>query len=904
MQHCSEDNASRSSLPFVMKNYFFNAFIVIKVNFCYKSLPLKRKKKNFPWKVRRYEIMSYHTKEYCHHFHQFSSFRKDKKFALPGAPKQYPPDLDFQVKHYCLNLKLDLDQKQIQGTATLTLESTHGKSKRLKLDAIELQIQKVLFEGKELPFQVMDRSLEIELPQLPQTKVPFLLHIDYSAKPRKGLFFQDPDSDHVGQSKQVWSQGQDIDSKWWYPCMDYPNQKASIELKATVHEKYFCLGNGKLLETTKNTDGTKTYHWKQTIPHVNYLVTLVAGEFATLEQKWRGIPVQYYVPITEREKILRIFDKTPEMMEVFSEKIGVPYPYEKYAQVIVQNFVYGGMENTTATTLSDRILVDERAAVDYDWLSLLAHELAHQWWGDLLTCRGWSHAWLNEGFATFFEVVYFEHLYGFAETDYYAYYDLRAEYMGEFQNYSRKLVESEFYDCGELFDRHIYQKGSLVLRMLRDYLGEDLWWKGIRLYVERHAQGFVETDQLRMALEDATGKQLGRFFDQWVYGEGHPKLTVRYTYHDTTKLLELTVLQTQKNQLFSFPLTVDVFCGAQSQPFTVQCEKEENHFFFPIQTTPDAVSVNRRGMLLCELNLDYTEKALIHQLKHATDVMSRIYAAKQLGKTASPKCIEALKIAILEDKFWGVQATCAESLGQLKTPEAFKVLHESRSTPHPKTRLAVAKALGQYPTREAFESLKPLLTSDASYFVEAEAALSIGKTRQEEALPFLMEMLKTKAPSFNSVIQINLLEGLAELKNEKAFDFVKSYVDEKHPLKVRMGALSALTKMFKKFKDKKDLEIFTKLAQSSYFSMRYKVIACLQSLSDPDSLKLLDWIVQNELDGRIRRLARETIHTIREQEQGQDLTKLSTEMEELQQEHKKVLARLATLEAKQTSANS
>ena len=277
--------------------------------------------------------------------------------------------------------------------------------------------------------------------------------------------------------------------------------------------------------------------------------------------------------------------------------------------------------------------------------------------------------------------------------------------------------------------------------------------------------------------------------------------------------------------------------------------------------------------------------------------MERVFAAKQLGKCASPKSIAALRTSILEDKFWGVQVTCAESLGQLKTPEAFQVLNEVRSIPHPKARLAVVKAHGEYKTKEAFESLKPLLANDVSYFVEAEAALSMGKTRQEEALPWLMETLKTKPASFNSIIQIQLLEGLAELKNEKAFDFIKSYLEEKHPLKIRLGALSALTKMFKKFKDKKDLEVFTKLSQSPYFSIRYKVISCLQTLSDPDSLKLLDWIVQNELDGRIRRLARETIHSIREQEQGQDLTKLTTEMETLQQENKKMLARLSALEA-------
>jgi aminopeptidase N len=245
----------------------------------------------------------------------------------------------------------------------------------------------------------------------------------------------------------MWSQGQDIDSRWWFPCLDYPIQKASVELRATVEEPYFCLGNGSLISEEKNKDGTNTYHWKQTHPHVNYLTTLVVGEFVAIHDHWNQIPLTYYVPPALQERAHRTFEKTPDILTCFSEKTGVSYPYEKYAQIVVQNFIFGGMENTTATTLSERILVDERAAVDYDtqYLSLIAHEIAHQWWGNLVSCRGFNHAWLNEGFATFFEIVYFEHLKGQEEADYYSHEDLKTGYLNELKNYKRCLVETKYF---------------------------------------------------------------------------------------------------------------------------------------------------------------------------------------------------------------------------------------------------------------------------------------------------------------------------------------------------------------------------------------------------------------------------------------------------------------------------
>ena len=279
----------------------------------------------------------------------------------------------------------------------------------ITLDAFDLTVHRVRSNGRLLPFDNDRRRLTIGLGRSRRVGRNIRLVVEYEAMPRRGLYFLRPDEAYPNRPRQVWSQGEDEDSRHWFPCYDYPNDRVTSEVVVTVPSRYIAISNGRLLEVREGEDATKTYHWRQEQPHATYLVSLVVGEFARIEDEVDGIPVEYYVPPGREEDARRTLGQTPDVLRFFSETTGVPYPWDKYAQVTVADFIFGGMENTTATTLTDTVLHDQRAHLDFSAVALVAHEAAHQWFGDLLTCRDWSHAWLNEGFATYFELLYKEH---------------------------------------------------------------------------------------------------------------------------------------------------------------------------------------------------------------------------------------------------------------------------------------------------------------------------------------------------------------------------------------------------------------------------------------------------------------------------------------------------------------
>ena len=325
----------------------------------------------------------------------------------------------------------------------------------------------------------------------------------------------------------MWTQGQDEDAHYWFPCIDYPNAKATTEVKATVPAGYFVLSNGALVKTTSNASKkTKTYHWKMDIPHVTYLVSCVAGKFTGHTDDVDGTPVSYYVQPGREADGARSFGKTPKMLRFFGERLNHKYPYAKYAQIAVSDFIFGGMENTTATTQTDTTLHDERAHLDFSSDPLVAHELAHQWFGDLLTCKDWSHAWLNEGFATYFEALFREFDRGADEFGYYRVALQDAYKREDRDHYRRSIVTNVYVEPVDLFDRHLYEKGACVLHMIRTQLGDDLWWKAIARYVADNAMRNVETVDLARAIEDVSGLNFAPFFDQWVLHAGHPDFDV------------------------------------------------------------------------------------------------------------------------------------------------------------------------------------------------------------------------------------------------------------------------------------------------------------------------------------------------------------------------------------------
>lgn len=452
----------------------------------------------------------------------------ERSFPRPGALANYGPDRPIRVRHLALELHPDLASKRIDAIATLTVEAIVDDVAAIELDAVDLEVRSVRASGADLAFVSRARTLDIHFGTPLRAGATTTFAIDYAViAPRRGVYFPEPDRGTPEKPRQLWTQCQPSDARYWVPCQDAPDVKASTTTTIVVPTGLFALGNGALLE--RREDGaTTTFVYDQTIPHAAYLLTLVVGEFEEVEQHGADVPVFYYVAKGRGAEGERSFGATPEMVRVLSEFTGTPYPFARYGQIAVADFTMGGMENTTATTQTDLTLHDERAHLDYtsDWL--VSHELAHQWFGDLLTTRDWSHAWLNEGFATYCECVWWEAKYGWDEYVYYVFEAVTSYLAEESGKYRRAIVENVYHDPSELFDRHLYKKGGAVLHMVRGTLGHVPFRAAIARYVRDNAGRSVETIDLVRAIEGATGRNLRGFFDRWVLAPGHP--TVRYAY--------------------------------------------------------------------------------------------------------------------------------------------------------------------------------------------------------------------------------------------------------------------------------------------------------------------------------------------------------------------------------------
>ena len=334
-----------------------------------------------------------------------------REFAFPGTRARWAPDRVVNIRHLALELAVDPSKRSVAGTVTLRATVIAAGTRTIELDAVELTIDHITVDGAAAAFRHDGKKLRVELPAPTRAGAELVIAVAYRGSPRRGLYFIAPDEAYPHKPVQVWSQGQDEDSRYWFPCFDAPHEKATSEVTVTVPAALFAISNGTLV--SDRTDGDhRTLHWRLDVPHSCYLITLAIGDFVTIETRWRDVPVVYYAERGRQAAAERTLARTPEMLELFSTRFGVPYPYPRYAQVFVADFIFGGMENTSATTLTDTLLLDERAAIDHDADALVAHELAHQWFGDLVTCRDWGEGWLNEGFATYSEYLWREHREG------------------------------------------------------------------------------------------------------------------------------------------------------------------------------------------------------------------------------------------------------------------------------------------------------------------------------------------------------------------------------------------------------------------------------------------------------------------------------------------------------------
>ncbi|MEM0287309.1 MAG: M1 family aminopeptidase [Nitrososphaerota archaeon] len=817
-----------------------------------------------------------------------------KPFVLLTSSPHYPPDRPFNLEHIVLNITPDFTKQWIDASAVLTFQAKRSGVKELSLDFEGMRVKSVSLPEKGiLIFHQEAGKLVAELPAPSKLDEKFSVQIDYEGHPVKGLYFRGPDKDHPSRPTQLWSQGEDEDSHFWFPCIDSPVQKVTSEVIANVPANMTAISNGNLVDVKLDeAKGKKIFHWSQQKPHSTYLISLVVGEYVELKEEADGVQLYYYVYKGREEDAKRSFGETQAIMKFFIQKIGYPYPWDKYAQVVVSDFIFGGMENTSCTTLTDTTLHDEKAHLDFSSTSLVAHEMAHQWFGDLLTCKHWSHAWLNEGFATYFDALYTEESKGRDEFFYTLMQNLETYLEEVDKHYARAIVTHTYETPSELFDRHLYQKGSLVLNMVRAKLGDTDFWRSIQTYVKDNAFGSVETQDFARAIEKVTGINMDGFFEQWVTKLGHPVLNVEYK--EENSIASLRVQQKQDGDAFAFDLKVLVQYKGDSELHVFPIKQKDQTIALRLRSKPSFITVDPEFELLKTLEFKRPKEMMIRQLESANSV-GRIQAAQGLAKDGSLEAVEALRKALLDENlFWGVRAEVAKALGDIGTDAALRALQDASNIGHPKARRAVMAALGKFKKEESAATLSSVLEKgDASYFVEAEAARSLGKTRVQSYFELLTKTLSKS--SWQEVIQVGAIDGLAELGDERALPLIKERTSKYFIPSVRQAATTALGK----FPGKQDVYLLLlDLLKDDWFRVRAAAANALVELRETRAIGELEKLAEREIDGRVKRIFREAIANLRaiESGSGQEVKQLREEIDRLKEENKELRERLEKLE--------
>ncbi len=816
-----------------------------------------------------------------------------KSFVTPFSKPHYTPDRPLNIEHIKLEVVPDFEAQSFECTATLRMKVMADKVETVTLDLADLKVKSVALKDKGLLlFHTEDGKFTAQLPDEFGYGSTVELAVEYGGKPRKGMYFHKPDKDYPARPVQLWTQGEDEDSHYWFPCIDTPAQKVTSEISATVPSTFTVISNGKLAEVNEDAaKGTKTFHYVQDKPHSVYLMSLIAGEFAEVKDDAGGVPLYYYVPKGREEDAKRSFSETPKMVAFYVEKTGMPYPWDKYAQTCVTEFVFGGMENTSATTLTDTTLHDERAHLDFSSVPLVSHELAHMWFGDLLTCRFWKDGWLNEGFATYMESAYIGSTKG-ADEYIYDVLNNRDIYLGELDRYARPVVTNVYETASELFDRHLYEKASVVLHMLRSQLGPAAFWRGIQLYVKENAFKNVETSDLRAAFERSSGVNLDSFFAQWMGRAGHPELSITYESKPDGSA-SLRVVQKQAEEAFSFRLKVKVAYQEGSNLVFGDISTKDQSVVLPLEGRPAYVSVDPDFEVLSTVEYSRPKEMMLAQLS-ADSVPGRIQAAKGLIKDASPEAVGALKKAVMNDPFWGVQVESARSLGEIGNEAAMKGLIDCLAVSHPKARKAVVAALGQFKNAEAAGALELLFQKgDASYLVEAECLRSIGKTKVTESFDFIVKGMDRA--SWQEVVKVGAIDGLGSLGDARAVPVLMEKLKLGNHLRVREAAVVALGKVGRD--NPQVLDKLTELLGDYWFRVRGAAAGSLAELKAMSAIPVLSKSAERELDGRIRRVMRESIAKIRASRTSDDeIKRLSEDVDKLREENRLLRERIDRLE--------
>ncbi len=779
--------------------------------------------------------------------------------ARAHAPRVEPVD----VEHLFLDLALEPAERWLEGTCTVHLVAAATVVAKFELDLVGLQVFSVRDgTGAALDFRHDDGRLWIR-PRRPLARGEQLqVAIAYGGSPQKGLWFC---AEREGVPTQVFTQGECEDARYWFPCMDYPAERATSELRVTMPEHWTSVAAGERIAETV-VDGRRIQHWRMSVPHPSYLVTLVAGEFTLVEDSWDGIPLTTLAAPDQAQWLEASFEQTDEILAFLSEVTGRRYPYAKYSQACVANFPFGGMENISATTMTEDTLTDARGQRDHTSHGLVAHEAAHQWFGDLLTCADWSHIWLNEGFATYMTALYFERTRGIDDFRVRMRDAQRAYMAGDVGNGRRPTVHDVYRDPMDLFfGGHTYPGGASRLHLLRRELGDDAFFAGVRQYVADNAGRGVVTADLRRAMEAASGRDLTWFFEQWFFSPGFPELEIEWSWREEQRRVELVVRQVQSPShgtphSFDLPLDVEVMGPDGPLLHELRVERREHRFLLPAEQRPLWLRFDKHGWVPMHLSLSRTATEWLAIAEGDCDVNGRRDAVGALGRLLAEqedlgvKAIlrDALAERLAGDASRAVRVAAAGALAGAADGLARDALTAAASAdPEASVRVAALGALGAFaPDSPLAEMARGVYEEGYSWNVMKAAAGLAARADPAAAAGWISERLDTPSP--HGVLEAGLIDVLGGMTGrEITVTLLERARDRQAPDAVRSAAARALGN--RGFGDDDVRACLLNLLDTRRFRLRQTVIGALGALDDVRVRRPLEALYRRTVFPRERR---------------------------------------------------
>jgi aminopeptidase N len=773
-------------------------------------------------------------------------------------------DRSYHVVHYRIEVSFNEQAKSVTGRTSVTLVPFLPGLRTVDLDAEQLAIRRVTLGTRSLDFSVLPTKLRVSLDRPYGRSDTLTLAIDYTCTPKRGLYFIGPDSLSPDEPHQIWSQGEDMDNHFWFPCYDFPNDKATSEVIATVRSSYVVVSNGRLVSVKEDRKhGTKTFHWREDLPHASYLIMVAAGNYEILRDTAGSVPLEYYVYPDRVDDARASFAETPAIMKFFNSRIGFPYPWGKYAQVAIHNFMYGGMENTSATTLLDEsIQLDARTRVDQNAVGLIAHEMAHQWWGDIVTCKDWRNIWLNEGFASYFDPLYTEASRGRDAFQFAMYHDQQSAL-----NTDRSLGRKPIVSIGS-YTSNVYARGADVLHMLRHLLGDELFWDALRHYITKFQYQSVETYDLKEAIEEATGQNLYWFFDQWLYDAGHPVFDVSYRWSDSAHAVLMSVKQTQQidslTGIFRVPVDIQVTTPGGSTTYSVGLHSRDTLLTLPCSEKPLMVLFDKGNWTLKELHFKKSREEWKYQARTAQDALDRYLALKALeDEPDSDDVVAEYRGLAMGDSVAEVRREAVLALGAHKSPDAavrkdiLSTVVDASRDHDPSVRAAAVEQLGAMKDRDATSLLYAALR-DSSNNVLANDLGALARVDSAHAADTIAAYLTF--PSHRNIIANAALSALASVDSARAIAAAFAMVTPSRHVWTRWAAIRVLER-FSSARPKLVKELTPLLKDRNSF-IRSMAIRYLGQWGDPTLIPALETIASDK-ENPSSRAAQEAIKRLK-----------------------------------------